>query len=41
MRILVVEDDSETRNWIARGLAEQGYRVTAAEDGHEALYQAT
>ena len=41
MRILVVEDDNETRNWIARGLAEQGYRVTAAEDGHEALYQAT
>ncbi|MDE1897623.1 MAG: response regulator transcription factor [Xanthomonadaceae bacterium] len=41
MRILVVEDDSETRSWIARGLAEQGYRVTAAEDGHEALYQAT
>ena len=41
MRILVVEDDNETRNWIARGLTEQGYRVTAAEDGHEALYQAT
>ncbi len=41
MRILVVEDDGETRDWIARGLEEEGYHVETADDGHEGLFMAT
>ncbi|TMV06535.1 response regulator transcription factor [Ruegeria sediminis] len=40
-RILVVEDDTETREFIAKGLAEEGYAVECAADGREGLYHAT
>jgi two-component system OmpR family response regulator len=37
MRLLVVEDDDEMRALMERGLAAEGYRVTAVENGVEAL----
>jgi len=40
-RILVVEDDADTRGYIARGLAEAGYTVEATGSGREGLYLAT
>ncbi len=39
-RILVVEDDLASREWLRRGLAKKGYEVTAANDGEEALDKA-
>jgi DNA-binding response OmpR family regulator len=36
-RILVVEDEDKLRNALAKGLAEQGYDVTAVEDGRKGL----
>jgi two-component system, OmpR family, response regulator len=36
MRLLVVEDDDEMRALMERGLAAEGYRVTAVENGVEA-----
>ena len=32
-RILIVEDDDETRELLCQALARQGYEVTTAEDG--------
>ncbi|KUJ80959.1 XRE family transcriptional regulator [Ruegeria marisrubri] len=40
-RILIVEDDADTREFIAKGFAEEGYTVEACEDGREGLYHAT
>ncbi|WP_170398154.1 response regulator transcription factor [Ruegeria arenilitoris] len=40
-RLLVVEDDADTRDFIAKGFGEEGYVVEAAEDGREGLYHAT
>ncbi|MEM0948257.1 MAG: response regulator transcription factor [Pseudomonadota bacterium] len=40
-RILVIEDDPETRGFIAKGLKEEGYAVETAEDGRNGLYLAT
>ncbi len=40
MRILVVEDDQVTQNFLKKGLTEQGYQVDVASDGQEALFQA-
>lgn len=40
-RVLVVEDDAETRAYIERGLAEAGFSVETAENGRDALYLAT
>ncbi|WP_095011427.1 response regulator transcription factor [Tsuneonella mangrovi] len=37
MRILLAEDDTETAEFIARGLAELGHSVAVASDGEEAL----
>ncbi|MEK6309388.1 MAG: response regulator transcription factor [Curtobacterium sp.] len=37
MRLLVVEDDDEMRALMERGLAAEGYRVVAVENGVEAL----
>jgi DNA-binding response OmpR family regulator len=37
--ILIVEDDHDSRKLIARFLANNGYRVTPAEDGVSALLQ--
>ncbi len=40
-RVLVVEDDAETRAYISRGLAEAGFSVETAENGRDGLYLAT
>lgn len=40
MKILVVEDDRTTADFIARGFAEEGHVVDRVEDGREALGQA-
>ena len=40
MRILVVEDDSETRDYLVKGLTQSGHVVDAASDGKEGLFLA-
>ena len=37
MNILLIEDDAKTAEFIARGLAQSGFSVTAAADGREGL----
>jgi two-component system OmpR family response regulator len=41
MHILVVEDDQETQDYVARGLREQGHAVDVASNGLDGLHQAT
>ncbi|MBL8226724.1 MAG: response regulator transcription factor [Chromatiales bacterium] len=41
MRILIVEDDAETSQFLARGLGELGHNVATASDGRDGLFQAT
>lgn len=41
MRILVVEDDRRSREFLAKGLTESGYVTDTAGDGEEGLYLAT
>lgn len=41
LKVLVAEDDAETRDYILRGLGELGHAVTPAADGREALFLAT
>jgi len=41
MRILIIEDDSETSAFIVRGLSELGHQVVAAADGRDGLFHAT
>ena len=40
MRILLIEDDVETREYISRGLIELGHVIDQAMDGREGLVQA-
>jgi two-component system OmpR family response regulator len=40
MRILVIEDDGETREYVARGLRQGGHVVEAAADGKDGLFLA-
>jgi two-component system OmpR family response regulator len=40
-KILVVEDDETTADYIAKGLEEQGYVVDRATDGRDGLFHAT
>ena len=40
MRVLVIEDDSETATYIAKGLNESGHVVDHAKDGKEGLFMA-
>ena len=40
-RLLIVEDDEDTRDFIAKGFGEEGYVVEVASDGREGLYHAT
>ena len=40
MRILLVEDDRRSREFLVRGLTEEGYVVDSAADGEEGLHQA-
>lgn len=41
MKILVIEDDPETADYIARGLREQDHQVDIARDGRDGLFHAT
>lgn len=41
MRILIVEDDTETGRFIAKGFTELGHQVVLSADGRDGLYQAT
>jgi two-component system OmpR family response regulator len=41
MRILVVEDDRKTADYIAKGLLEAGHICDVVDDGRDALFQAT
>jgi two-component system OmpR family response regulator len=41
MKILVIEDDLTTREFIAKGLREHGFVVDEANDGHQGLMMAT
>ena len=41
MRILLVEDEPQAAQMLAKGLREQGYPVDLARDGCDALYQAS
>lgn len=41
MRILIVEDDTHTNRFVARGLTELGHRVVTSADGRDGLFQAT
>ncbi|MDE3241025.1 MAG: response regulator, partial [Paracoccaceae bacterium] len=41
MRILVIEDDATTADYITSGLREEGHAVDLVSDGREALIQAT
>jgi two-component system OmpR family response regulator len=41
MKILLVEDDAETRAYIAKGLGELGHLVDQAADGREGLFHAS
>ena len=41
MKVLVIEDDSETAAFIARGLSEHGHVVDVASDGRDGLLQAS
>lgn len=40
MRVLVIEDDRETRDYLVAGLAQSGHLVEAASDGKDGLFQA-
>ncbi|WP_320196655.1 winged helix-turn-helix domain-containing protein [Agrobacterium rosae] len=40
MRILVVEDDRKTSEYIVKGFAESGHICDVIDDGHDALFQA-
>jgi two-component system OmpR family response regulator len=40
-RLLIVEDDAETRGFVAKGFAEAGFAVEQAETGRDGLYLAT
>jgi two-component system, OmpR family, response regulator len=40
MKVLVIEDDAETRDYIARGLREEGHLVEAVSDGKAGVFRA-
>lgn len=40
MRILLIEDDNETADYVATGLREEGHAVTRASDGQEGMFTA-
>ncbi len=41
MKLLLIEDDTETRNYVKRGLCELGHVVDTAPDGQQGLLQAS
>ncbi|WP_038820998.1 response regulator, partial [Pseudomonas syringae] len=40
MRVLIIEDEEKTADYLRRGLTEQGYTVDVARDGIEGLHLA-
>ena len=40
MRILIIEDEAKTADYLAKGLSEQGYVVDIARDGSDGLHRA-
>ncbi|GAM68868.1 DNA-binding response regulator [Vibrio sp. JCM 19236] len=40
MKILVIEDDRETREYLCLSLKQQGYEVDSAENGQDGLFLA-
>lgn len=40
MRVLIIEDEEKTADYLHRGLTEQGYTVDVARDGVEGLHLA-
>ena len=41
MRVLIIEDDNNVADYVAKGLKESGYKVDRAEDGKQGLVMAT
>lgn len=41
MRILLIEDDGKTAEYVSRGLTEAGHTCDVVNDGRDGLYQAT
>jgi two-component system OmpR family response regulator len=41
MNILLIEDDSDTADYVMRGLSEAGHRILTVEDGNAGLREAT
>ena len=41
MKILIIEDDTETADYISRGLREYGHTADLAQDGADGFYMAT
>jgi two-component system OmpR family response regulator len=41
MRILIIEDDAQTADYMTKGLREAGHVVDRAEDGRDGLYMAS
>lgn len=40
MKILLIEDNQRTREWVTQGLSEAGYVIDAVSDGRDGLYLA-
>jgi two-component system, OmpR family, response regulator len=40
MRLLIVEDDARIRNFLVRGLSEEGFAVDTAADGDDGVFKA-
>lgn len=40
-RLLIIEDDPETRDFISKGFTEEGFAVETAANGRDGLYHAT
>jgi two-component system OmpR family response regulator len=38
MKILVIENDAQTRNYVANGLKQRGHMLDLAKDGYEGLF---
>ncbi|WP_244581629.1 response regulator, partial [Escherichia coli] len=40
MKILLIEDNQRTQEWVTQGLSEAGYVIDAVSDGRDGLYLA-
>ncbi len=41
LKILLIEDEPETADYVSRGLEEEGHKVAVARDGREGLFRAS